>query len=45
MHFGLTEKEVALQRRAGEFARRVVAPRAAEIDHSGEYPWDIVKGP
>jgi alkylation response protein AidB-like acyl-CoA dehydrogenase len=43
MHFGLTETEVALQCRAREFARRVVAPRAAEIDHSGEYPWDIVK--
>ncbi len=43
MHFGLTEKEVALQRRAREFARRVVAPRAAEIDQIGEYPWDIVK--
>lgn len=31
-----------LRARAAEFARTHVAPRAAEIDQSREYPWDIV---
>jgi len=31
-----------LRRRAREFAETVVAPRAAAIDASLEYPWDIV---
>jgi alkylation response protein AidB-like acyl-CoA dehydrogenase len=39
----LTSEEVALQSRARKFAREIVAPRAAEIDRVGEYPWDIVK--
>ena len=43
MQFGLTTDELALQARAREFAQRVVAPRAAEIDRVGEYPWDIVE--
>jgi len=29
--------------RAKEIARTVVAPRAAEIDRQGEFPWDIAK--
>lgn len=32
----------ALGRRAADFAARVVAPRAAAIDASREYPWDVV---
>ena len=40
---GLTAEELALQARARAFAREVVQPRAAEIDASEEYPWDIVK--
>ena len=43
MTFALTSEEVALQSRARKFAREIVAPRAAEIDRVGEYPWDIVK--
>src|SRR5262245_3862681 len=42
MQFGLSVDELALQARAREFALKFVAPRAAEIDRSGEYPWDIV---
>jgi len=26
-----------------DFARERVAPRAAEIDHTGEFPWDLVR--
>src|SRR3954469_19597117 len=40
---GLAAEELALQARAREFARAIVRPRAAEIDASEEYPWDIVK--
>ncbi len=43
MQFGLTDRELALQGRAREFAQSIVAPRSAEIDRKGEYPWDIVK--
>jgi alkylation response protein AidB-like acyl-CoA dehydrogenase len=31
------------RKKAREVARNVVAPRAAEIDAKGEFPWDIVK--
>ena len=40
---GLSSEELALQARARAFAREVVQPRAAGIDASEEYPWDIVK--
>jgi alkylation response protein AidB-like acyl-CoA dehydrogenase len=40
---GLTADELALQARARDFARDVARPRAAEIDASEEYPWDIVE--
>lgn len=43
MTFTLTPEEIALQSRARQFAHDIVAPRAAEIDRVGEYPWDIVK--
>ena len=31
------------RKKAREVARRVVAPRAAEIDARGEFPWDIME--
>jgi alkylation response protein AidB-like acyl-CoA dehydrogenase len=40
---GLSKDEAALQARARAFARSIVCPRAAEIDASEQYPWDIVK--
>lgn len=43
MSMGLTSEEISLQDRARLFAEQVVAPRAAEVDRVGEYPWDIVK--
>jgi 3-sulfinopropanoyl-CoA desulfinase len=42
MDLGLSSDELALQARAREFAQRVARPRAAEIDRSEQYPWDIV---
>jgi alkylation response protein AidB-like acyl-CoA dehydrogenase len=38
----LTEREAALKSRARAFAEAVVAPRAAEIDRTESYPWDLV---
>jgi len=37
----LSEDEQALIEAIREIARERVAPRAAEIDQSGEYPWDM----
>ncbi len=42
MDLGLSSDELALQARARAFANEVVRPRAAEIDASERYPWDIV---
>jgi alkylation response protein AidB-like acyl-CoA dehydrogenase len=43
MDLGLSRDQLALQARARAFAREVARPRAAEIDASEQYPWDIVK--
>ena len=37
----VTEDEQALIEAIREIARERVAPRAAEIDHTGEFPWDM----
>ena len=42
MDLGLSSDEQALQARARAFAEKVVRPRAAEIDASEQYPWDVV---
>ncbi|MGZ3513063.1 MAG: acyl-CoA dehydrogenase family protein, partial [Thermodesulfobacteriota bacterium] len=31
------------RKKASEVAKRVVAPRAAEIDETGEFAWDLVE--
>ena len=33
----------AWRKKAQEVGKRIVAPRAAEIDASGEFAWDIVQ--
>jgi alkylation response protein AidB-like acyl-CoA dehydrogenase len=43
MDFNLSEQEKMLQKAASEFAAKLVKPRAAEIDSSGEFPFDLVK--
>src|SRR4051794_27208764 len=43
MDLGLSPESRALQARARDFARMVAGPRAAEIDASEQYPWDIVQ--
>jgi alkylation response protein AidB-like acyl-CoA dehydrogenase len=39
----LTEQQLALSEHASELARKTIAPRAAEVDRSEEYPWDNVE--
>jgi alkylation response protein AidB-like acyl-CoA dehydrogenase len=43
MTFNLTPEQEALRARARELAETVIAPRAAEVDRSEQYPWDNVK--
>ncbi len=43
MAFDLTAEQEALRKEIRKLAEEKVAPRAAEIDRSGEYPWDIQK--
>ncbi|MEQ9640431.1 MAG: 3-sulfinopropanoyl-CoA desulfinase [Alphaproteobacteria bacterium] len=39
----LTPAQAELQQRARTLAREVIAPRAAEVDRTEQYPWDNVK--
>ena len=41
--FLLSEDELLLRNMVREFADKVLAPRAADYDESGEFPWDNVK--
>ena len=43
MYYTLTEAQLALRARARELARDVIAPRAAEVDRSEQYPWENVR--
>jgi len=43
MAFDLSPQQEALRKEIRKLAEEKVAPRAAEIDRSGEYPWDIQK--
>ncbi|HWG63436.1 MAG TPA: acyl-CoA dehydrogenase family protein, partial [Streptosporangiaceae bacterium] len=39
--FALTEEHDALREAVRELADDKIAPRAAEVDESGEFPWDV----
>ncbi|MEX2615275.1 MAG: 3-sulfinopropanoyl-CoA desulfinase [Alphaproteobacteria bacterium] len=41
--FSLTDEQRAFQARARDLAETVIAPRAAEVDRSEQYPWDNVQ--
>ena len=43
MSYTLSEEQEALRAQIRKLALEKVAPRAAEIDREGEYPWDIQK--
>ena len=39
----LTADQCEIRELVREVVRRAVAPRAAEIDETGEFPWDMVE--
>ena len=39
--YGLTEEHQLLRQAVRKLAEERIAPRAAEIDETGEYPWDV----
>jgi acyl-CoA dehydrogenase len=41
--FGLTDEQRAMQEMARGFAQKEIAPKAAELDRTMEYPHDLVK--
>ena len=41
--FELTETQKQLQATSWEFARKEIAPRAAEVENTEQYPWENVK--
>jgi len=43
MDFNLSEQQKMLQKMAKEFATNSVKPRAAEIDSSGQFPFDLAQ--
>ncbi|MDP9037017.1 MAG: acyl-CoA dehydrogenase family protein, partial [Myxococcota bacterium] len=43
MHLHLNETQAAVQKTARDFAARVVAPQAAELDATGRFPRDILR--
>src|SRR5258706_13828696 len=42
MNFDLTPEQQAFKTEIEQFAREIVAPRAAAIDKSGEFPTDVM---
>jgi len=43
MHFGLTDEQRMTREMVRDFAQNEVQPAAQERDHSGEFPWDLVR--
>src|ERR671934_281416 len=43
MNFDLTDDQTAFKASVEQFAREVVAPRAAAIDESGAFPIDVIR--
>lgn len=43
MNFDLTEEQKMIRDMTRDFADEVVAPRAEEMDRTGDYPYDIIK--
>jgi alkylation response protein AidB-like acyl-CoA dehydrogenase len=43
MNYDLTEEQRMIRDMAREFAREVIAPRAEEMEATGQYPYDIVQ--
>jgi short/branched chain acyl-CoA dehydrogenase len=42
MNFDLTDEQKKIRDMARDFASKVIAPRAEEMERTGEYPYDII---
>lgn len=42
MNFDLTDEQKKICEMARDFARKIIAPRAEEMERTGEYPYDIM---
>lgn len=42
MNFDLTTEQEMIRQEVRRFAQKEIAPRAADIERSGEYPYDII---
>jgi len=40
---GLNEEQLMIRQTVRDLARDKISPRAAEIDRSGEFPWDVIE--
>jgi alkylation response protein AidB-like acyl-CoA dehydrogenase len=43
MNFDLTDEQKMIRDMARDFAREVIAPRAEEMEATGEYPYDVIE--
>ena len=43
MDFELSEEQRAIREMARDFAQRELAPQAARLDETGEFPWETIK--
>jgi acyl-CoA dehydrogenase len=41
--YALSDEQREIQATARKFAREEIAPAAAQLDKTGEYPWDLIK--
>jgi butyryl-CoA dehydrogenase len=44
MHLALSDEHAMIQKTVREFAQKEMAPRAKEIDKTGEFPWENLRG-
>lgn len=42
MQFGLTQEQEMFRQMAADVAKTAIAPKAAEVDQTGEFPWHVV---
>src|SRR5207244_5150511 len=43
MDVRLNEEQLMIRQTVRDLARDKIAPRAAEIDRTGEFPWDVIE--
>ncbi len=43
MDFSLNEEQMAIRDTCREFAEQEIKPRAEEMDHTGQFPYDLIK--